>query len=134
MSVTPIYAGLIALLFVVLSVLVISTRRRLGIALGDAGNKELLRRQRAQANCAEYAPLALILIMLAELQSAPVLILHAAGIALLIGRVIHAAGVSREPERFAMRVTGMALTFIAILIAAAITLLWPLLSALLIAR
>ena len=78
MSVTPIYAGLIAVLFVALSLRVIAARRSARVGLGDGGDKTLLRRQRVQANCAEYAPLALGLMTLAELQSAP-----AAGVNLL---------------------------------------------------
>ncbi|MFM9841899.1 MAG: MAPEG family protein [Dongiaceae bacterium] len=56
---TPIYAGLPALLFVFLSVRVIGMRRATRIGPGDGGNAQLLRRQRAQGNFAEYAQLAL---------------------------------------------------------------------------
>lgn len=124
-TVTPIYAALIGILFVILSVRVIAARRSARVALGDGGDKVLLRCQRVQANCAEYAPLALVLMTLAELQAAPALVLHAIGTMLLGGRVVHAAGVSQENEQFAMRVTGMALTFTAILSAAAVNLLGP---------
>lgn len=44
---------------------------------------------------------------------------------LLTGRVVHAVGVSQEDENFALRVTGMALTFTAILCGAAVNLLAP---------
>ena len=129
MSVTPIYAGLIAVLFVALSVRVIAARRSARVALGDGGDTALLRRQRVHANCAEYAPLALVLMTLAELQSAPALVLHAIGLMLLIGRTLHAVGMSQEHEPLAFRVTGMALTFAAILSAAGANLLGPILLA-----
>ncbi len=134
MSVTPIYAGLIAILFVALSARVIAARRSARVVLGDGGDKALLRRLRVQGNCAEYAPLALVLMTLAELQSAPVLVLHAIGLMLLIGRTVHAVGVSQEHEPFTFRVTGMALTFTAILSAAGFNLFGPTLLATIAAR
>jgi uncharacterized membrane protein YecN with MAPEG domain len=66
------------------------------------------------ANFAEYAPLALLLMALAELQHLPDWMIHALGILLLVGRATHAYGVGREPELFRARVLGMALTFAAL--------------------
>ncbi len=71
MTITPIYAGLLTLLFVALSVRVIGGRRMAGVGLGDGGNRLLLRKTRAHGNFAEYVPFALILMALAELQPAP---------------------------------------------------------------
>ena len=107
---TPIYAALCALLFVYLSLRVIRTRRSERVALGDGGNTRLLRATRAQANFAEYTPLALVLIGFAELQGAPVVLVHALGVMLLTGRAIHAFGVSQPDENFRFRVLGMQLT------------------------
>ena len=106
MSVTPVYAGLLALLFIFLSVRVIGMRRSARVALGDGGNPALLRRQRVHGNFAEYVPLALILMALAELQNPPGWMIHAIGIPLLLGRAAHAYGVSCEPEMLRVRVSG----------------------------
>lgn len=114
MTVTPVYAAILALMYVALSVRVIGARRSARVALGDGGNPALLRRQRVHANFAEYVPLALILMMLAEQQQIPAAIIHALGLCLLAGRVIHAIGVSRHPELIWQRVTGMSLTFTAL--------------------
>jgi uncharacterized membrane protein YecN with MAPEG domain len=110
MTVTPIYAGLISLLFVALSFRVIGFRRQAKVALGDGGNTTLTRRLRAHGNFAEYVPLAVVLMALAELQGQPAFLLHLMGVGLLAGRLIHAFGVSREPEDIRLRVTGMVLT------------------------
>lgn len=118
MTITPIYAAMLALIFVALSVRVIGARRSALVALGDGGNRLLLRRLRVHANFAEYVPLALILMLLAEQQAAPAPIIHGVGALLLAGRVIHAIGVSREPERLWQRITGMSLTFAAIIVGA----------------
>ena len=114
MMITPVYAAVLALIYVALSVRVIGARRSARVALGDGGNPALLRRQRVHANFAEYVPLALILMLLAEQQSMPAAIIHALGACLLAGRLFHAIGVSRHPERLWQRVTGMSLTFTAL--------------------
>lgn len=128
-AVTSIHAGLLALVFLALSVRVIGTRRTERIGLGDGGSRVLLRRMRAHANFAEYVPLGILLIGLAELQAAPAWLLHVLGAALLAGRIAHAVGVSREPEGFG-RVPGMILTLtvlgLAALLCLSLALLdWP---------
>ena len=119
LQIVPLYASLLALLFVLLSVRVIGTRRRWRVALGDGEIPALRRAMRVQANFAEYVPLGLILITFVELRSAPGLLVHLLGVLLLTGRLIHAYGVSGENENFRFRTAGMMLTF-ATLIAAAL--------------
>jgi len=118
LSVTPLYAGLIALIFILLSTRVILYRRKHLVSVGDAGDKKLLKRMRAQANCAEYAPIGLLLLLLAELQGAPLLVLHALGLMLLAGRFMHGYGFSQSPGIMPLRVGGMALTLIMIIVTA----------------
>jgi uncharacterized membrane protein YecN with MAPEG domain len=62
MLITPFYAAFLGLGFVTLSILTLRLRRKFKIALGDGGNKQLLRAIRVHSNFAEYVPLALILI------------------------------------------------------------------------
>jgi len=115
MAITALYAGVLAPIYVLLAVRVIANRRRAKIALGDGGEPAMLRCMRVQANFAEYVPLALILMGLAESLGTPGFVLHLAGIALVAGRASHAYGVSQEREVFTYRVAGMALTFTTIL-------------------
>ena len=115
MSITPVYAGLISLVFVFLSFRVIGLRRKAHIGLGDGGNRLLMRRQRVHGNFAEYAPLVIVLMALAELQGQPAWTIHLIGICLVAGRLLHAYGVSQEPELAKLRVAGMALTFTALI-------------------
>ena len=56
MIVTPFYAGLLALVFFVLSMRVVAVRGR--VSLGDGGDPVVLRRMRGQANFAEYVRMA----------------------------------------------------------------------------
>ena len=129
MIVTPIYAALCGLLLILLSHRVILQRQRLDVALGDDGEPRIRRAMRVQANFVEYAPVALILLALAELQGHAFWLLHGLGLLLVGGRLLHAFGVAREPENFRFRVAGMALTFSAIAIAslanlAGVLILW----------
>ncbi len=110
MKITAFYAALLTPIFMFISLRVIRARRGAGAAIGDGGNADLLRRIRVQANFAEYVPLALILLALAESLSTPVWLLHVFGVMLLIGRIVHAFGVSQANEQFAFRVSGVALT------------------------
>lgn len=119
MPITAAYAGLLALLFVGLSVRTLRLRRRLRIAVGDGGNETMLRAMRVHANFAEYVPIALLLMALVEAGGAAPAFVHALGASVLAGRVAHAAGVSRVGENFAFRVVGMTLTLVPLLAAAA---------------
>lgn len=117
-SVTPLYAGLLALLYIWLSKRTISRRFEARVSLGDGGDKEMQKRIRVHANCGEYAPLGLILLLLTELQHAPLWVLHMLGLMLLAGRLLHAWGLGSTPQVTWARVGGMVLTFAMLGIAA----------------
>lgn len=114
--ITSLYAALLAALFLWLSIQVILYRRKNRISLGDSGDKGMLKRMRAQANCAEYAPFALVLMTLAELQGASAAILHLIGALLAVGRFMHGYGFSARPPIMALRVYGMILTLISMMV------------------
>jgi hypothetical protein len=111
MPITGLYAGLLTLVFVVLSFRVIKQRRQARVGIGSGDDALLLRRMRVHANFAEYVPLALLLMALLESQRANAVLLHGLGSALVVGRLVHAVGVSQAKENFNLRVTGMILTF-----------------------
>lgn len=117
-AIVPVYAALLAILFVALSVRVIGARRAGRIAIGSGGDAGLERRMRVQANFAEYVPFALLLLALAELRGASGLVLHGLCIVLLLGRCAHAWGVSNPREDLRFRMVGMIATFSVILLSA----------------
>jgi len=88
MLVTPLYAGLLAIWFFVLSWRVVQ-RRGQGVSLGDGGDNELLRRIRGHGNFAEYVPFILLMMALLELTRHSTLLLHALGITLVVARLLH---------------------------------------------
>lgn len=111
LTVTPIYAGLLALLLIFLSARVILRRRDQKISLGDNEDKNLRKRIRVQANCAEYAPFGVLLLLLTEMQGTPGWAVHVLGLLLLAGRVLHAYGMGSTPQLLPLRQAGMVLTF-----------------------
>ncbi len=117
------YASLIAIIFLALSAHVIVYRRSAHVSLGDGDDPHLRRRIRGQANCAEYAPIGLIMIVLMELQGAPWLLLHLVAISFVAGRFLHGYALSGTRQWVFGRVWGMLLTLISIG-AAAIINLW----------
>jgi uncharacterized membrane protein YecN with MAPEG domain len=117
-AIAAFYAGLTGLLLVVLALRVSVLRMRLKVGLGDGGDETLRRAIRVHANAVEWALPILLLLALAELNRAPAMLLHVCGIALLIGRVLHALGVSRA-SKSSGRFLGIALNSAALIILAA---------------
>ncbi len=108
---TPLYAAIAALILVALSVRTLLLRRRYKVAIGSGENPVLERAIRAHGNFAEYVPIALLLLFFLELAGSSDLIVHGLGLLLILGRSLHAYGVSQVNENYAFRVAGMAMTF-----------------------
>jgi uncharacterized membrane protein YecN with MAPEG domain len=109
MTITLLYAGLLSLWLLVLSVRVIAIRSQ-GISLGDGGNPVLLRRIRAHGNFAEYVPMILVMIGFLELSHFSALWIHLLGGTLVVSRLLHGYALSfNESFKFG-RIGGTALT------------------------
>ncbi len=121
--ITSLYAVPLALIYLALSARVITYRRGHKLGLGDHGDKSLLKRMRAHANFAEYAPFALVLMGLAEWQGASAIVIHGIGVLLLAGRAAHAYGFSASPPKMKLRVNGMLATFASIVLSV-LAILW----------
>jgi len=116
--VTPLYAGLLVLWFLVLSIRVIRRRGSGGIALGDGGDPGMLRVIRGHANFAEYVPLALLLMAILELSRFSIYVLHALGLTLLVARLLHGYALSFTQQFKFGRIAGASLTFLVLFVAA----------------
>lgn len=117
-TITASYAGLLGILYLALSMNVIRYRQRTRVTLGDNADPALARQIRAHANFAEYTPLILVLMLIAELDGIAGWALHATGLALLAGRLLHAWCFVFTRRSMPLRVGGMVLTFAALLSAA----------------
>lgn len=123
MRITGLYAALLALITLVLAVRVMLLRKRTGIGLGDGGDRHVACAVRSHGNAAEYIPLALLLLLILELNQTLPLLLHVFGIALLVARLAHAFGLSRSPAYSAGRAIGAALSLLVIAVMA-LMLIW----------
>ena len=96
-SVSCLYAGILGLVLVALSAQVVLARRRYRVRLGTGTEEGMQQAMRVHANFAEYVPLAVVLLVLAEIQGLPGPALHGAGMLLVVSRVLHAVGLSQRP-------------------------------------
>jgi uncharacterized membrane protein YecN with MAPEG domain len=110
-AIVPVYAAVLAFIFIVLSARVIQARRNAKVAIGTRGDVSLERKMRAHANFAEYVPFALLLATFIEMQGRPAWLIHLLCLALVAGRIVHAYGVSQVHENFRLRMVGMVTTF-----------------------
>lgn len=117
MMVTPLYAGLLALWYLVLSIRVIQYRGAARINLGDGGDVGMLRRIRAHANFAEYVPLLLLMIGYLEVSHFSIYLLHVLGASLLVARLLHGIAFSFTQKWAPGRSLGAGITFLLLLIA-----------------
>ena len=87
--ITALYAGLAGLIYLWLTLAVVRYRRTGKISLGDGGDPAMAKSIRGQGNAAEQMPIILILLGLTEMLGAPALAVHLAGIAFIVGRLLH---------------------------------------------
>ena len=107
------WVGLHLILLLVLSLLVVRQRRAHGVVLGDADIPALTQAVRAFGNATEYVPAGLIAIAVLAMVGAPPMVVHLAGLVLLVGRVSHAIGLSRSGGASILRSGGVILTWLA---------------------
>ena len=91
--ITALYAGVLGLLAVFLANLVLWGRLRTG-RVPEWTHEALTR---TQANFVEQVPLAVVLLLILELQGTANSMLHAFGASLVVLRIAHAWGMSRNP-------------------------------------
>ena len=114
--ITLLYAGILGLMAIGLGATAGTYRGKAGIAIGDGDDLELRRRMRRHANFVENVPLALILIGLLEMQSVQNWAIHGLGLALVVGRSMHAAAFVDDVSN-PIRGLGAGLTALSIAIA-----------------
>ncbi len=108
--VTALYVGLHALLAVVLANFVLYARLRTGKVPAWQPDAAL----RVQANFIENVPIALLLLLVLEIQGTSQLMLHGLGMSLFIARLLHAFGLGTYPAANYPRLIGAQGTFVLI--------------------
>ncbi|EAU42618.1 hypothetical protein FP2506_07251 [Fulvimarina pelagi HTCC2506] len=114
-----IYCGLnIAILFWI-SFAIGRIRVRHQIMVGDGGNAHLAKAMRGHANAIEIMPMTLLALALAALLGAWPSVIHALGLALTIGRVLHGLHFTRAEAPLWQRMIGFGLSMASMLASAA---------------
>jgi len=108
LTITPLYAGCFALLAVLLANQVLYVRLRPKAEPSWRTNAV----ERVQANFVENVPLGLVLLLVLELSRTPSIVLHSLGGSLLICRLLHAWGMSRNEGANYPRLIGAQGTFL----------------------
>jgi uncharacterized membrane protein YecN with MAPEG domain len=116
--ITGIYAGIIALMLLAFAVRISRFRIVYKVGIGAGGHGMLERAIRVHANTMEWSLPYLFLMLIAELDRARPLALHLFGIALIVGRILHAYGLSRWPGQSMGRAVGTGITWVGLAVLA----------------
>jgi hypothetical protein len=117
-EISALYTGLLALLFIALTINIIRLRLKLKIGVGDGGRPDLVKAIRIHGNFAEFIPLFLLLMICYELNGGAVLVLHLCGAAVFVGRIMHAIGLAKTIGTSLFRQLGVMTIFISMLVLA----------------
>lgn len=116
-TVTPLFAALLGLIFFFLSLRTSLERRRAKVSLGDGGDKGLLMAIRAHGNFIEYVPISLLLMAFLEMRAVSIYAIIVLGTMLVAGRCFHAIGISSANASVRLRQVGSVLSLLVLLIA-----------------
>tara|TARA_B100000212_G_C27332035_1_gene515094 strand:+ start:22 stop:405 length:384 start_codon:yes stop_codon:yes gene_type:complete len=116
MEITLLYASLLTILAIFLAIKVGMNRVETNIMTGEGESSMLLQSVRAHGNLIEYAPLALILLALLEMQNVSDFMLHLCGSLFFLARILHAYGVTISRESTPYRLVGALGTWLIMLI------------------
>lgn len=115
LSITALYAGILSLIMVALAINVTIHRAKLRVPMGDGGNPIMLRMIRLHGNAVEYLPLALLLMAIYEINGGWHSALHAAGIALVVARILQSWNMWSTDIAGFGRISGQSLTWLTII-------------------
>ena len=124
-AITSAYAGILSVIFTLLSFWVVGGRGQYRVLHGDGGQPQLNSRIRAHANFAEYVPMILLLTALYEASGGSRTGVHWLLAPLVLARLLHPVGMlARENsvQQFAFRAPGAVITLM-VLLAASVMLL-----------
>ena len=110
------YIAISAALLLALAANVIRVRWKTRTPILDAAKPEMIRAVRAHGNAAETIPVALILLVVVQALGGNIILIHAIGAPLTLGRLLHAAGLLVTTTPSFGRFWGMILTAVAIAI------------------
>ena len=120
--VSVLYIIISALIIGYLALTVIKARRKYKIRAGDGDIQELQFAIAAHSNAVENLPIGMLLLVALELNTASLLVIHLLGLALMVGRVIHAKAMLVDNLKY--RVIGMQITFFTLVVMVAMNVVY----------
>ena len=112
---TALYAVPLGAIYFGLWMNVARTRVALKQSIGDGGNTLLHERIRAHGNFAEWVPIVMTMMMLAEGLGVPSGFIHVSGALLVIGRLAHPFGLRADNAAHPLRYVGNSTNILAML-------------------
>lgn len=116
LPVTAVFASLSALILIYLAFKIIRYRRGNMLAMGDGDNPQMARFIRGHSNAAEWMPIVLILMAVAEGLGLWRGLVVVVGLLYITGRILHAYHFTTDGARLSSRTYGMILTFMPMMI------------------
>ena len=110
MALTPIFAALLAFVFLFLSLSVIKLRFSKKVSLGDGGDPDLQLAIRTHANFTEYVPLSLLLLWFVEAFTYSSNFAFILGCILVVARLAHIIGMHNPKDFMILRQLGVVAT------------------------
>ncbi|MES1989696.1 MAG: MAPEG family protein [Pseudomonadota bacterium] len=119
LEIIGVYIGLNLLINFFLAYRVSANRVRSNVLTGTGEDRGLYNANRAHVTNAEYTPIILIGLIGLHLLSGSIYVIHAVGLLLTVGRILHAIGLSTAAEKSSPpRLIGTLMTWLAQIIAA----------------
>ena len=112
------FAAVFAVLHIIFTLRVGGYRFSTNISLGDGGDKELLNRIRGQGNFIEQVPIALVLLLLNDLNGLSDTAMYSLGGVLLVSRIVHYLMITTRSLPMVLRPLSMIGTLGTILVSA----------------
>jgi uncharacterized membrane protein YecN with MAPEG domain len=119
LHITSLYASVLGLMMIGLSLAVSIKRGKTGIAILHGDNMDLAITMRRYGNFIEVVPFGLLLLALMEAGGASSTLVHLSGALLLVSRILHPFGLIVTNPKHPLRIVGGVLAQISALIAIA---------------
>lgn len=111
MSVTPLYAAFFGMLLVALSWRIQLLRKTQNGRMNENGHSQMTAATRAYDHLLEYTPMALLLMLLLEIEGTSAPVLHALGLTLVAARLLHLKGIKAPTGQSPLRTFATRLTW-----------------------
>ena len=118
--ITGLYIAILALAQICMIIWIVESRYKEKVVLGTGKSEILEIKTRIYGNFIETVPMALLLMLIAEINGASQFFIHAMGILIIVSRISHAKGLITPPGYGGFRKIGMMLMMLTYLIGAAL--------------